>query len=296
MKDEITVLSSNPSLKDMYLIMPDITYCTRGCKELKLSIIAPWDRRYDSSEKMTKLPLVVFLQGSGWTTPDYNPQLPQMAEIAKKGYVVAMVGHRDAREGNRFPAYLVDVKCAIRFLRKNAEEYGIDPERVLFWGTSSGGNTAMLVGMTGDDPRYKTEEYAEYSDAVEAVVSCFGPMDLIQFGNDLEDKPDLGLDELFNGLYGEGDPEERIKMQMEMSPLYQLQEGKDYPPFLLMHGTDDILVNYSQMVKMVSKLKEYGANVTAYAVQGAPHEESFWGREVLGIITDYIAKHSSVCG
>ena len=46
---------------------------------------------------------------------------------------------------------------AIRYLRAHADEYGIDKSRVAFWGTSSGGNTALLVALTGDDPRYKTD-------------------------------------------------------------------------------------------------------------------------------------------
>ena len=74
---------------------------------------------------------------------------------------------------------LQDSKTAIRFLRKHANVYGIDPNRVCFGVHSSGGNTAMLVAMTEDDPRYKTHEYAEYPDSV-SVAGSIGPTDLVE--------------------------------------------------------------------------------------------------------------------
>src|SRR5690606_6431839 len=114
-------------------------------------IMVPWYEKTDSLEdEVPRRPLIVFLQGSGWTFPDVNYEIPQLAEYARNGYVVATITHRSYKDGYPAPAFLQDAKTAIRFLRKNANVYGIDPNRVCFWGTSSGGNTAMLVAMTGD--------------------------------------------------------------------------------------------------------------------------------------------------
>ena len=46
------------------------------------------------------------------------------------------------------------IKAAIRYLRANARQWHVDPDRLGIWGTSSGGNTSLLVGLTADDPRY----------------------------------------------------------------------------------------------------------------------------------------------
>lgn len=69
-----------------------------------------------------KRPLIVFVQGSGFTHPWIYPEIPQLARYAQHGYVVAAVTHRSCLEGHPFPAYLQDVKTAIRFLRRHAEE------------------------------------------------------------------------------------------------------------------------------------------------------------------------------
>ena len=91
---------------------------------------------------------------------------------------MATVGHRSCLDGYQAPAFLVDVKTAIRFLRVHAKDYSIDPECVAIRGTSSGGNTALLVGLTAGDKRFFTDEYACESDAVQCVVDCFGHTDL----------------------------------------------------------------------------------------------------------------------
>ena len=51
--------------------------------------------------------------------------------------------------------------------------------RVCAFGTSSGGNTALLLGLTGDDPAFETAEHAGESTAVQAVVDCFGTMQMV---------------------------------------------------------------------------------------------------------------------
>ncbi|MCB8600020.1 alpha/beta hydrolase, partial [Blautia sp. DFI.9.9] len=69
--------------------------------------------------------------------------------------IVATVQHRSALDGHAFPAFLQDVKTAIRYLRAHAAEYQIDPDRVGIWGTSSGANAALLTALTPNDPRYE---------------------------------------------------------------------------------------------------------------------------------------------
>ena len=103
---------------------------------------------------------------------------PQLSMFAQQGYVIASVRHRSRRDGFAAPAFLRDCKSALRFLRTNAAAYHIDPDHVCAWGTSSGGNTVLLMGLTGDDPAYRTDEYPDASDAVQAVIDCFGPTDL----------------------------------------------------------------------------------------------------------------------
>jgi len=196
---------------------------------------------------------------------------------------VATVCHRDAREGNPFPAFLQDVKTAIRFLRAHAEEYGIDAAHVCIYGTSSGGNTALLVGATGDDPRYETDEYKGVSDAVSCVVSCFGPTDLTMI-------PDMQnpLDDVFLGLSGGRDPRAVLR---EMSPLHVVTKETPFPPCLLAHGTGDTVVPYFMATQMADKLISFGKDVRLLTVTDAPHEDTFWSWPLIEDIYAFIQEH-----
>lgn len=280
---EIKKIKNNPTLEGMAVIVPDIVFSTANGVELKMQIIKPWT---NSDDDQARYPLIVFVQGSAWTFPDVYYQMPQLSQFAREGYVVATLTHRNTLEGHPFPAFLEDVKTGIRFLRSNADQYQIDTDRVGIWGTSSGGNTALLVGLTGDDPRYKTKEYEEYSDAVKVVVDCFGPTDM----SDIVDKIELIPDEMrpiFEGLRGVN-TNENIQRLMEINPVNHIQKDKPYPPFLIIQGDRDEVVDYSQSELMYHRLVDAGADASMICVEGAPHEGSFWSNELLGLIKEFI--------
>lgn len=285
---EIKIIKNNPTLKGMAHMIPDVIYSTAQGIELKMQIIKPWDS--GTSGELVKYPLIVFVQGSAWTFPDVYYEIPQLAQFAREGYVVATLTHRNCLEGHPFPAFLQDVKAGIRFLRKHAKEYHIDPDRVGIWGTSSGGNTALLVGLTGDDAQYKTEEYMVYSDSVKIVVDCFGPTDLSYAIQDFNLIEDEGMKRIFEGLRGE-DTKENVEKLQEINPVNHVQGGKDYPPFLILQGNKDALVDYSQSEVMYHKLLDAGVDASMICVEGAPHEGAFWSDELLELIKEFINHH-----
>ena len=280
---EVKVIKNNPNLKGMAVMIPNVVYSTAQGIELKMQIMKPWA---SDTDKQQEYPLIVFVQGSAWTFPDVNYEIPQLAQFAREGYVVATLTHRNCLEGHPFPAFLQDIKTGIRFLRKHAKDYQINTDRVAIWGTSSGGNTALLVGLTGDDARYKTEEYTEYSDAVGTVVDCFGPTDLTWPINNMQ-LLEEGMKKIFEGLRGQDTEENVIKLQ-EISPINHVIQGKKYPPFLILQGNKDELVDYSQSELMYHKLLDAGVDTSMVCVEGAPHEGSFWSNELLGVNKEFI--------
>ncbi len=290
MIQEIRHLSNNPTMERQVKLVPNVIYSTAGGEEIPLTLILPWNLDIPQIEK-TKKPLIVYVQGSGWTTPDRDFQIPQLSEFARNGYVVASVSHRSALNGHAFPAYLQDVKCAIRFLRKHAGEYGIDESRIAIWGTSSGGNTALLVGLTGDDERFKTEEYAEYSDSVNAVVECFAPTHLAAM-SEVADDEDYELSDIhyiMSGLCG-GDMSIYENVVHDMSPVFHVKKDGKKIPYLLLHGDNDPIVPFEQMLLMYDKLKECGYDVEAWQIEGAEHEGTFWSDEVYHVIGEFLKK------
>lgn len=278
-------INNNSAMKGQVRLIENVTYSAVDGEALKMDILAPWSQRYDYL-KSDPRPLIVFVQGSSWRQPTMGEEIPQLVQFVKAGYIVATVQHRNSLYGHSFPAFLQDVKTAIRFLRAHAEQYAIDPQRVAIWGTSSGANASLLVALTPNDSRYKTAEYADQSDAVNAVVSCFAPTDVVDTFKNASQVP--GSDILQYSLFGT-DPSKWDDIKRQMSPLYQIKDGQKYPPFLLLHGDADKVVPYHQMEDMYHALEEHGVSVEAYRVKGANHERDFWSQTIYDLVKDFLA-------
>ncbi len=277
-------IQRNPKLLGLSSFMPNVVYSTKRGLDISMDILIPQETSADPEKRF---PLVVFIQGSAWCFPNTNYEIPQMAKVADNGFVVAMVRHRSNEAGYPAPGFLEDVKCAIRFLRANAKTYHIDPERVYAFGTSSGGNTSLLLGLTGDLEIYKTDEYPEESDSVAAVIDCFGPTDMFHL---FKRSPVPMAENPFilrfcGGVYDED-------LVRRMSPYLLLEPGKEYVPFLIVHGDADPVVPFEESVMMAEKLEEYGADVSFVCVEGAEHEGSFWSQELLDIMIGFLKKQA----
>ena len=281
---EIRVIAHNPEMTDMVEMLANVPYASPDGEQLAMQILKPMWKPEGNG-----FPLVLFIQGSAWTKPDQFWQIPQLSLLARRGFVIASVTHRSSATSPA-PAFLQDVKAALRFLRAHASEYGIDGDRVCAWGTSSGGNTALLLGLTGDDPAYETADWAGHSTRVQAVVDCFGPTDL----NRMLEKDYWGGDEgdktLLYDLGGGKTPEAYRERLREISPICRIEPGRELPPFLLLHGDADSVVFYGDTEALYRKLAECGYDAELVRVTNAPHEDTFWGPELLEIIFDFIQK------
>ena len=282
MKRSVEVFENNVSLSGLAEMHPPIAY-SLAHKDCELYLVTPWKEK---GTQGGQYPLIFFIQGSSWKHPNVWRELGQLAMYVQRGYTVASVVHRNTLDGFAFPTYLEDCKCALRYLRAHAAECNVDPARVCVWGTSSGGNTALLMGLTGDDAHFKTAEYANESDAAQLIIDCFGPTDIpgfIDIGNPLAMKNDL-----LRNLVGAGDP---MTVGREMSPVNHVEVGKAYPPFMLIHGDADPVVPYDQSVKMAEKLDAAGADVTLIRVAGGVHEGNFWSDRLHARILRFIQEN-----
>ncbi len=259
---------------------PDIEYLRRDGQPLCLQLLLPYNL-FPDSPCSRRIPLVVYVQGSAWGEQDVYRAIPTLAEIAKKGYAVASVKHRSSKVAG-FPAFLQDVKSAIRFLRGNAEKYCIDPDEVAVWGDSSGGHAALMVGVTGDLEEFKTEDNREFSDAVSAVVDFYGPTDAAQINNKprnpifLADKSNIPEDILFGGCVAE-----HPELAQPGNPINYVSPDRKLPPMFIAHGDSDAMVPFDQSLLMVKKLQECDQMVEFYKVRGADHGIFFWTDELL---------------
>ena len=80
----------------------------------------------------------------------------------------------------------------------------------------------------------------------------------------------------------------------KMSPIYYVQEGKSFVPFLIAHGDADTAVDFSQSAELVKRLEECGADVSFICVEGAVHEGNFWSQELLAIFKGFLDKQAGL--
>ena len=128
-----------------------------------------------------KLPLLIYHEGSAWLSDDFGRMIPPdiLDYFTQRGYAVAGVNVRASWQVN-FPGQLLDIRAAIRWLRENACDYNIDPNRFAIMGTSSGGWLAAIAATTSDIWELDWEADVQTSSAVQAAVPCSAPTDFLQ--------------------------------------------------------------------------------------------------------------------
>jgi len=232
-------------------------------------------------------PLVVFIHGGGWQTGGKG-QCPARY-LGPKGYAVASISYRLSQQA-KFPAQIEDCKAAIRWLRANAQMYGLDGERIGVWGSSSGGHLAALLGTTGDVAALDgTGGNAGVSSRVQAVVDWFGPTDFLQMDAHAPADSRIQHDSPASpesNLVG-GPIQENKEACAKASPLTYV--SRDDPPFLIMHGDKDNLVPIHQSEILHAALHRVGLESTFIPVEGAGH--GFSGDEHYKKVEEFFDRH-----
>src|SRR5687768_12543691 len=173
-----SIASQSPAQRARRMPLPagtqtkyDLPYVENGKSSQSLDLFIPAGATADKP-----LPLVVWIHGGGWRQGDKARclALPLLAH----GYAVASINYRLSGEA-QFPAQIHDCKAAIRWLRANAKEHGIDADRIGVWGSSAGGHLVALLGTSGDVKELEGElGNAGVSSRVQAVCDFFGPAEL----------------------------------------------------------------------------------------------------------------------
>ena len=159
-------LSPLPSVKNKFT---DIAYATKS-KTQKLDIYLP-------NEGKGPFPTIISFHGGGFYEGNKSRQYTApMLQGLNHGYAVVTVDYRLSDEA-KFPAAINDAKAAIRFIKVNAAQYNLNPNKISLWGSSAGGNLAALAGTTGGTNNCydKSLGNANVLDNVTAVVDWYGP-------------------------------------------------------------------------------------------------------------------------
>ena len=97
----------------------------------------------------------VTILGGGWQAGSRNSYQTWGSYLSKRGIAVYSVDHRLSKPGQpSYPQAVHDVVAAIRFVKHNAADLNVDPDRVALMGGSAGGHLVALVGLAGDTPLF----------------------------------------------------------------------------------------------------------------------------------------------
>ncbi|MGM9593970.1 MAG: alpha/beta hydrolase fold domain-containing protein [Candidatus Onthomonas sp.] len=125
-------------------------------------------------------PVIVVVHGGGFKFGSQTMEIirPVIDTGKANGYVVASVDYRKAGEAV-FPGALADVKAAVRYLKANAREYGIDPDRIVIWGESAGAYLSLMTALTPEVAELNGDvsDNLEQSSSVAALVDFYGPVE-----------------------------------------------------------------------------------------------------------------------
>lgn len=266
-------------------VFADIDYAGTDNPRQKLDLYLPEER----AENSEPLPLLVFIHGGGWRNGDKASGRQRVLSFVRSGnYAAASIGYRLSGEA-QWPAQIHDCKAAIRWLRGNAEDHGIDPDRIAVWGTSAGGHLVAMLGVSHgvEELEGAIGDHVTESSEVTCVVNFFGPSDLLTMGDHPSridhDAPDSPESLLVGGALQ--DHPEKAK---SAAPLHWV--SSDDEPSLIVHGTADMLVPYPQSVALEKALEEAGVPTVLLTVEEGGHGQGF-GPTVQQAVTTFLAHH-----
>ena len=272
-----------------YRVTPNITYLRASGQDLKLDVYRP---RATTGPN----PTLVYFHGGGWTNGSKESSVLSFLPYLEMGWTVVNVQYRLADIAHA-PAAVEDCRCALRWIYRNAEQFGFDLDRIVLTGTSAGGHLALTTGMLPESagldhqcPGNRNRAWSTGARSTEelkvaAIVNWYGITDVV----DLIDRTPGP-----SGAYTVawlGSSSNREEIARRVSPLTYVRPG--LPPVLIVHGDADPTVPYQHGVRLQKALKDAGVPNELVTVPGGghggfTHEENM---RIYEAIRDFLGTH-----
>jgi len=209
---------------------------------------------------------VIYAVSGGWFSQKQPVAPPVYDVFLSRGYVVFAVTH-GSQPRFTIPEVLDDMHRAVRFIRHNAKQYGVDPNRLGIAGGSAGGHLSLMQGCAPKEGDTKSKDAVDTESSRVAAVACFfPPTDFLNYGKPNEEAIGNGVlkgfkapfdfvqfDNVARAYYVIPDQGKRREIARQISPVYHVTEKA--PPTLIVHGDADTLVPIQQAELMIEKLK-----------------------------------------
>lgn len=270
----------------------DIAYANESPNQ-RLDIYLP-------EESDGPFPTLCYIHGGGFAIGDkQDDHLTPYLRALDRGWAVAAIEYRLSGEAI-FPAAVLDVRQAVRFLKANSATYCIDSDRLCAIGGSAGGNLAAILCMNIPNGAFPGEGLADsyHENAfVVAAVDQFGPanfktMDAQARANGIsvvEHDTPTSAESSYLGI-PVGQAAQTLCAQADPATY----ATKDMAPLLIQHGSADRLIPFQQSEQLFAALvsKGLGELVTFTPIEGADHEDQlFFTEQNMTVVLDFLDKH-----
>lgn len=206
-------------------------------------------------------PVILQVTGGGWIHGDKSMKKVESVfqTMLEHGYAVASMNY-SLSDDAKYPVPILQVKAAIRFLRQNAEQYQINPERIFLYGNSAGGFLVLMAGYTDEREPFFDEPRSYQKDVSSRVTAIADIYGVTSLGLNRIKTLAIGLEPKYycDGIQSTAgnflgyDPALRPDIIAEASPLRYVRPG--YPPTYVQHGKNDHTVSIKQSYDLVEKL------------------------------------------
>jgi acetyl esterase/lipase len=261
------------------LVESDLEYAVHDGVRLTGTLYRP--------ENLPSSRVVVAVHGGGWNSGSGSRYERWGHWLSKRGFALFAIEYRLAtKPETRFPACLVDVMAAVRFIHASAKSYSLDPDRIGLIGDSAGGHLVSLAALASNSTHLLKQDDA-FQPPIRAVVSVYGVYDLLtQWEHDQVCRP---RDHVTEGLMGFSPLEDKFPY-FRASPIAYTSTKAPRASFMIVWGTDDDVVDcVSQSVRFVKELKQSGQFVRTIPIVGAPHLWISQPIDEVGSFTGFLA-------
>lgn len=251
-------------ISDSIKVEHDVVYGNTGNRNLLMDVFTPGYK--SGTEKRTAL---IFIFGGGWRSGNRTLHYPLVERLAAMGYVCFTPEYRLSTEA-LYPAAVHDIKAAIRWVRKNAGVYGIDPDRIVIGGHSAGGQLAALMGSTHDDLTLKGNcGNEQQSDKVNAVIDVDGILAFIHpESGEGDDSRKIAAATYWFGYSNTENP----SIWEQASPLHHV--NKMAAPILFLNSS--VARMHAGREDYIKELNKFGIYSKVVTYENAPHSFCFF--------------------
>ncbi len=221
-------------------------------------------------------PVVLYFHGGAWMMGDKREQgIPMLEHLAGRGYVCVTANYALSPKA-RWPQHVLDCKLALHWVKSNIADYGGDPGLVFVSGCSAGGHLAALVALSADDaawqPGFEDEDLS-----VAGCIPLYGVYDFV----DRERIGNANLSPILRRHVFERSSAEDFAAA---SPIFRVHGSA--PPFLVVHGRNDVLVPVRAARSFVDALRAASTQTVVYAeLPLAQHAfDNFWSPRTVHLV------------